>query len=118
MSNPPATLNVTPSQRFEVFRGAPLPIPLRRKFNGVYLAFDATLICEVKPRSIAAFTLTVGAGITLSAYNAVANAQAIIQLSEAQSLLVDPGEYTTYVVKEGPALGHTPVLRGTLVGAQ
>lgn len=116
MSTPKTILNQVPERSYQVVRGAALPIALRMKVNGVYQAWAATLTMTVKPQAGSAFDLTVGQGITLSVFNAVANAQAVVQLSEEQSNLVVKGDYTAYLVTEGAPGAKVPRLRGKLIG--
>ena len=109
-------VNMTPSKDFEIFRGAPLPIAIRNRVNGVLRAFQATLQMTLKPKT-GNIILTVGSGITLSVDEGVANARATILLTNAQSLLVPEGSKCAYEITEGAAGNRVVVMAGTLVGS-
>ncbi len=111
-------VNETPSspKYVEIYRGAPEPFIFRRLFNGVYKSFDSSLTCVVTPPSGTPFTLSVGAGITLSTYNSVASAMVTLQLSEAQSNLLPKGSLSNFVFLQVVNSIHVPVLTGSFIG--
>ena len=111
------TINKTPTRNFEIFRGAPIPVILRDRVNGVLRALQASLQMTVKPKGLVSFNLTVGAGITLSSDEGVANGRATLLLSNAQSLLVPEGSHCPYEITEGVAGSRIIFMAGTLVGS-
>jgi hypothetical protein len=113
---PVPAINKALSAPVYIFQGAPKPFTFARKAAGVQTSFDASLKCIITPRSGSAFTLTVGAGISLSPVDAMANAKVRIQLSAAQSLLVPIGSYTQFTITEGVAPNQMVVMHGQMIG--
>lgn len=104
-----------PSRDFYVHAGAPDPIIVRYRSNGVLTAFDASLKFYYV-NSAGTVTLTVGDGITLSADEGVADARATIQLTVAQSRLLPEGALTRYEIQRTSGGREEVILMGTLIG--
>jgi hypothetical protein len=118
---------MTQQYDFPIWRGAPVPMIVQNavitqdaQMNDIETLepFATTLALRVKVRQVPAFVLTVGAGITLQTAEGVANGQAMIHLSEAQSNLIPVGGYATYELTEGVTGSLSLVLAGNLIGEQ
>jgi hypothetical protein len=117
MSHQPVpAINKALSTPVYIFRGAAKPFSFGRQAAGVYTSFDGTLKCIITPRGVAPFTLTVGSGITLSAFGAVANAKVRIALSGNQSILVPVGDFTAFKIIEGTFPNELIVIEGRMIG--
>ena len=112
------TINRLEPVDIEIYRGAPLPFVFFEDEvdTGTPIARDPTITMTVTPKGAASFTLAVGSGITLSTYNAVANAKVTILLSNAQSLQVPEGKHCVYEITEGPTGNKVVVMAGSLIG--
>lgn len=104
-----------PSRDFYVHAGAPDPIIIRYRANGVLSAFDASLKFNYV-NSAGTTTLTVGSGITLSTDEGVANARATVQLTVAQSRLLPEGALTRYELQRTNGGREEVIIMGALVG--
>ena len=114
----PKIINRTPMAVVEVFRGAPLPLLISERIDGVPRSFETTLVLTASPPDAAAFSIAVGSGITLEAFESVASARAVIRFSEAQSLLVKIGSHTPFEITEGTSPNRSIFMAGMLLGRQ
>lgn len=113
----PEPLNKPPNYSFHIQRGAPQAIIFRIKdMEGVYRVFDSSLKFQVAYRQ-GLINKTVGAGITLSTYASVPNAEVTIQLTEAESRLLSEGGLNHYEIEENLGSYPRPVLEGRLVAS-
>lgn len=102
-------------QNFYVSRGAPDPWVIRNRVGDVLQTFDPAIVMTVvTPTST--FALTVGNGITLTTDEGILNSRATIQLTEAQSLLVPVGNYSSYELQILDDGNERILLRGRLIG--
>lgn len=106
-----------PHYNWQVFRGAPLPMPFRVRIasTGLLRSFDSTILMRVT-HPAGTFDLTVGTGLTLSDDEAVTNARVTAQLTIAQSRLVPIGNLTAFEIQEGGSGAERGVLYGRLIG--
>ncbi|MCA3574827.1 MAG: hypothetical protein IOC86_13010 [Aestuariivirga sp.] len=109
-----STIGATPKKNFGVHRGAPAPIRIRLRGGGVLVSFDNSLKFTVT-HPTGSFTLGVGTGITLSAAEAVSNAEATIQLSVAQSRQLPLGALSTYEIQRTAGGQEQVFLMGKLI---
>ncbi len=96
--------------------GAPKPFVFWITVNGVNRAFDSTLTARLKPVGGTAFDLVVGNGITLSTKDSVSNALVTIQVTVAQSRLIQQYSYATCEIQETVSGLETIVMMGRFLG--
>ena len=98
--------------------GAPAPIIVRYRAGGTagtLVAFDSSLKFMFV-NDAGTTTLTVGAGITLSTDETIANARATIQLTVSQSRLIPVGAVTRYEIQRLNGANEEVFLSGLLIG--
>ena len=113
-----SSVSPTPEKNFYVHIGAPDPIILRYRgggTGGTLVAFDSSLKFVFR-NSAGSVTLGVGAGITLSTDETVANARATVQLTLVQSRAIPEGALTTYEVQRTVGGREDVFLMGFLIG--
>ena len=112
-----SSVRATLKQNFFVHIGAPDPIIFRYRAGGTggtLVAFDSSLKFQFVTPS-GATVLGVGSGITLSTYETIANAQATVQLTVAQSRSIPPGALTPYEIQRTISGREEVILMGKLI---
>lgn len=113
------TINQRDALDIEISRVSADAVVFRNKQDGVYQAFAATLSLIAKDSTgQVLFTLAIGSGITLSTYNSVANAQATVLFTEAQTAMIPKNGLTTYILVEGTLGTRTLHAWGNLIGRE
>lgn len=106
--------NDTASHDFVIHRGAPRPLRISHRIDGVLQELASTLRFRCNTRGTT-IDLTVGSGITLTDSEGIANAEAVIALTVAQSRTIPAGKVTTYEITDG-AVAEQPLFIGYLIG--
>lgn len=82
--------------------------------EGASIARDSTLVCVIT-NGTTTVTKTVGSGITLSANDGVADAMVTLQLTTADLINFQTGNFQTYEFREGASDPKRTLLKGYLV---